>query len=139
MFLGAILDGPGQILVPMFALFGGWFLLRLLLRRPLLAAIALALISSMTSLGAENPVLEVPNAIFTGLLTAWIITRFGLLALIASFVVRWLVFITPLPFAASSPYAFQTAVCLLLVLSFVGWAFRTSLGGRPVFAFTLDD
>src|SRR5262249_52134027 len=114
MFLAALLDGPSQILVPLFALFGGWFLLRLLLRRPLLAAIALALITTMTVLGGENPVLEVPGAVFTGLLMAFTITRFGLLAMIALFVVRWLILITPLPFSATSPYAFQAVACLLL-------------------------
>jgi hypothetical protein len=70
---------------------------------------------------------------------AWLIVRYGLLALISACVVRWLITITPLPFATPSPYAFQAAVGLVMVLALVAWAFRTSLGGRPVFAFTLDD
>jgi hypothetical protein len=47
--------------------------------------------------------------------------------------------ITPLPFTTSAPYAFQAVVGLAVILLLVGWAFRTSLGGRPVFAFALDD
>jgi hypothetical protein len=139
LFVAALLDTPGQVLVPMFALFAGWFLLRLVLRRALLAALALAVIIALSALGAENPVLEVPNALLYGALMAWLIVRFGLLALISAWVVRWLITITPLPFATSSPYAFQATVGLVMVLALVAWAFRTSLGGRPVFAFTLDD
>jgi len=139
MLLGSLVSASGQILIPMFALFGGWFLLRILLRKPLLAAIGLVVILTGLGLGGENPVLEIPSALLYGTLMAWLITRYGLLALVASQVVRWLVLITPLPLAPSSPYAFPSAVCLLVALLFAGWAFRTSLGGRPVFAFAHDD
>jgi hypothetical protein len=70
---------------------------------------------------------------------AWLITRYGLLALVASQLMRSLVILTPLPLSPSSPYAFQTDLCLLVTLLLAGWAFRTSLGGRPVFAFARDD
>src|SRR6185369_2976763 len=103
------------------------------------AAIALAVIIALLGLGAENASLEIPSALIYGALMAWLITRWGLLALVASQVLRTLVLITPLPLSPSSTYAFQSDVCLLLTLVLVLWAFRTSLGGRPVFAFTLDD
>jgi serine/threonine-protein kinase len=138
-FLGALLDTPEQVLVAMFALFTGWFLLRLLLRRALLAAIALAVLIALSTLGAENPMLEVPNSLLYGALMAWVIVRYGLLALISAGVIRWLLTVTPLPFTTASPYAFQATVGIVLVLALASWAFRTSLGGRPVFAFTLDD
>jgi len=138
-FLGALLDMPGQILVPMLALFAGWFLLRLLLRRALLAAIALAVLIALSALGAENPALEVPNALLFGALMAWLIVRYGLLALASAWLFRSLLSLTPLPFTSSSPYAFQAVVGLTIVLALVFWAFRTSLGGRPLFAFALDD
>jgi len=139
MLLGSFLGLPGQILIPTFALFGGWFLLRVLLRRPLPAAIALAVIIALLGLGAENASLEIPSALAYGALMAWLITRYGLLALVASQLVRSLVLITPLPISPSSPYAFQTVACLLVVVGLIGWAFRTSLGGRPAFTFALDD
>ena len=139
MLLGSFVSLPGQILIPTFALFGGWFLLRVVLRRPLPAAVALAVVIALLGLGAENATLEIPFALAYGALMAWLITRYGLLALVASQVARSLMFLTPLPISPSSPYAFQSAVCLLAVLLLVGWAFRTSLGGRPVFAFATDD
>ena len=139
MLLGALLGLPGQILVPTLALFGGWFLLRVLFRRPLPAAIGLAVIVALLGLGAENASLEIPSTLIYGALMAWLITRYGLLALVASQLVRSLVLLTPLPLSPSSPYAFASAVCLLVTLLLAGWAFRTSLGGRPVFAFANDD
>src|SRR5262249_26130296 len=134
---GQLLALPTDALVPTFSLFGLWFLLRLVLRRPLPAALGLAVVLTLLSLGAENPLLEVPGALFPGALTAWVIARYGLLGLIASWLVRLLLQITPLPVAATSPYAFQTILCLAALLVLVAWAFRVSLGGRPVFA--LDD
>src|SRR5262249_12497975 len=64
---------------------------------------------------------EVPGALFTGALTAWVIARYGLLGLIASWLVRLLLQITPLPVAATSPYAFQTILCLAALLVLVAW------------------
>jgi serine/threonine-protein kinase len=139
MLLGALLDMPSQLVVPAFAVFGVWFLLRLLFRHALPASIALALLLTMSALGAENPVLEMPNALLSGALTAWLLARYGLLALVASWLMRGLFTMTPLPFSFAAPYAFQSSVGLLLIVLLVGWAFRTSLGGRPVFAFSLDD
>jgi hypothetical protein len=139
MLLGALLDMPSQLVVPAFAVFGVWFLLRLLFRHALPASIALALLLTMSALGAENPVLEMPNALLSGALTAWLLARYGLLALVASWLMRGLFTMTPLPFSFAAPYAFQSSVGLLLIVLLVGWAFRTSLGGRPVFAFALDD
>src|SRR5205814_1552609 len=84
MLLSMFLDLPDQILIPTFAVFGGWFLLRLVLRRALPAAIALAVLSTLLSLGGENPLLETPTALLYGVLTAWLITRYGLLALLTA-------------------------------------------------------
>ncbi len=137
--LGAYLDTPSEILLPTFSLFGGWFLLRLLLRRPLPAAIGLAIVLTLLALGAENPVLEVPGALLYGILSAWLITRHGLLALVAMWLTRQLWLHIPLPFTLTSPYAFQSVVGLLLVLAMLLWAFRTSLAGRPAFAFSTDE
>jgi len=139
MLLGTLLNLPGEILIPAFAVFGSWFLLRLLFRHPLPAAIALAGFITLRALGGENPVLELPNAMIYGAMTAWLITRYGLLALIASWLARGLLQLTPLPFSSSSPYAFQAVFGIVVILALALWAFRTSLGGRPVFAFTLDD
>jgi len=137
--LGAFLSMPSDLLVPAFGLFGVWFVLRLMLKRPLWAAIGLAIVMTLLVLGAENPVLEVPGALIQGTLIAWVITRYGLLALIASSLMRALFLTTPLPFTPSSPYAFQSMLCLGLTLVLVGWAFRVSLGGRPALSLSLDE
>jgi hypothetical protein len=137
--LGALVGMPTDILVPPFGLFGMWFLLRLVLKRPLWAAIGLAIVMTLLTLGAENPVLELPGALVQGVLVAWVITRFGLLALVASWLVRALLLTTPLPFTSASPYAFQAVLCLGLVAVLVGISFHVSLGGRPALSFSLDE
>jgi hypothetical protein len=116
-----------------------WFILRLLLRRPLWAAIGLAVVMTLLSLGAENRVLEVPGALIAGALTAWVIVRFGLLALIATWLVRAMLLTTPLPFTPTSPYAFQAVLCLVLLLVLISMSFRVSLGGRPALSLSLDE
>ncbi|HEY6193599.1 MAG TPA: serine/threonine-protein kinase [Candidatus Eisenbacteria bacterium] len=136
---GTFLVLPNDILVPSCSLFGVWFILRLLLRRPLWAAIGLAVVMTLLSLGAENRVLEVPGALIAGALTAWVIVRFGLLALIATWLVRAMLLTTPLPFTPTSPYAFQAVLCLVLLLVLISMSFRVSLGGRPALSLSLDE
>jgi hypothetical protein len=137
--LGVLVAIPIQLLVPTFSVFGVGFLLRLLLRRPLVAAIALAALMTMLALGAENPTLEIPGALLQGVIAAWLIARHGLLALIAAQAMRALLTYLPLPFSFASPYAVQAVICLVVAIATVLWAFRTSLGGRPAFALSLDE
>jgi hypothetical protein len=137
--LGVLVAIPIQLLVPTFSVFGVGFLLRLLLRRPLVAAIALAVLMTMLALGAENPTLEIPGALLQGVIAAWLIARHGLLALVAAQAMRALLTYLPLPFSFASPYAVQAVICLVVAIATVLWAFRTSLGGRPAFALSLDE
>jgi len=137
--LGLYVSLPSAVLMPAFTMFGGWFVLRLLLRRALPAAIGLGLVITLTALGAENRVLEVPLAMCVGALVAWVITRHGLLALAALSLVRLLLFFIPLPFTPTSPYLTQVFVSVAVPVALVLWAFRTSLGGRPAFAPAMDD
>jgi hypothetical protein len=137
--LGSLLGMPTEVLVPAFALFGLWFLLRLLLRRALPAAIGLAIIMTLVALGAENQVLELPGALLQGALVAWVISRHGLLATISMWLMRGLLLTAPLPFAPTAPYAFQTVLCLGLIAVLIGLSFRVSLGGRPALSLSLDE
>jgi hypothetical protein len=137
--LGALFSLPTDILVPAFTLFGLWFLLRLLFRRALPAAIGLAVIMTLLALGAENQVLELPGALLQGVLVAWVISRHGLLAIVSMWLMRALLLITPLPFAPTAPYAFQTVLCLGLVVVMLAMSFRVSLGGRPALSLSLDE
>ena len=137
--LGWLTGLPVDALLPSFGVFGAWFLFRLLFRRALPATIALAVLVTLLALGAENPLLEVPGAMVYGILLAWVIARFGLLALVSSWLVRLLLVTLPLPFAPDAPYAFQAVLCLIVTLLLVAWAFRTSLGGRPAFAMSPEE
>jgi serine/threonine-protein kinase len=137
--LGALFGLPTDILIPAFALFGVWFLLRLLLRRALPAAIGLAIVMTLLALGAENQTLEVPGALLQGALIAWVIARHGLLALISTWLMRALLYVTPLPLSPTAPYAFQTVLCLGLVVLVIAQSFRVSLGGRPALSLSLDE
>ncbi len=122
-----------------FALFGSWFLFWLLFRRMLPSAIALGVLMTVLALGAENPALEVPGALFDGVLIAYVITRHGLLALMALWCMRLMFLGIPAPFDATSPFAFSAFVAIVVPLALVVWAFRTSLGGRPALAFPADE
>jgi serine/threonine-protein kinase len=137
--LGALFSLPTDILVPAFTLFGLWFLLRLLFRRALPAAIGLAVIMTLLALGAENQVLELPGALLQGVLVAWVISRHGLLAIVSMWLMRALLLITPLPFSPTAPYAFQTVLCLGLIVVLIVLSFRASLGGRPALSLSLDE
>ena len=137
--LGAFLGLPSDVLVPTFALFGLWFLLRLLVKQPVPAAVVLALLMTTFALGAENPILEVPGALLFGVLTAWVIARHGLLALISFWLVRALLIMIPLPLVRTAPYAFQASLCFVVLMLVVGAAFRTSLGGGPAFALSSEE
>jgi hypothetical protein len=137
--LGALFSLPTDILVTAFTLFGLWFLLRLLFRRALPAAIGLAVIMTLLALGAENQVLELPGALLQGVLVAWVISRHGLLAIVSMWLMRALLLTAPLPFAPTAPYAFQTVLCLGLVVVMLATSFRVSLGGRPALSLSLDE
>ena len=108
-----------------FALFGVWFLFWLLFRRRWPAAIALAVTMTLLALGAENPVLELPGAIFDGVLVAYVISRHGLLALVTLWVMRLLFLGIPAPFQPISPYAFSAFIAVIVPLALVVFAFRT--------------
>ncbi|MGH9812549.1 MAG: serine/threonine-protein kinase, partial [Candidatus Acidiferrales bacterium] len=60
-----------------------YFVFRLALRKPLLAAAGLLVMETLLNLGRENPWLELPQAILTAAVIVWVVTRFGLLAAIS--------------------------------------------------------
>ncbi|MCE9626766.1 MAG: hypothetical protein K8R56_02480, partial [Candidatus Eisenbacteria bacterium] len=116
-----------------FALFGVWFLFWLAFRRKLPAAMGLAVVMTLLSLGAENPVLEVPGAILDGVLIAYVITRHGLLALVSLWTMRLLIQGIPAPFTATSPHAFSAFVAIAVPVLIVVLASRNaSRAGAPI-------
>jgi hypothetical protein len=129
--LGAL--GQGMSVLGMF------FLLLIVLRKPVAAAIGLAVVATMVRLGGENFALEAPGAIIGGSLVAFVTARYGLLASVAAAYFQGLLLTSPLPVDLGAAYAPQSVIILLILLGIVIAAFRISLGPRPDFALALDD
>ena len=106
-------------------------LLRILTRRQWLATSIIVLLPVvLSSLGSNNPVIEgIDSAVFI-LLSAVVLLRFGLLALIAYFVFGDF---TPLTSDFSAWYGGASLWTFLVVLAIAAYAFHTSLGGQKLF------
>ncbi len=139
LLVGVVLGAPFDQMGATLSLFGLWFLLRVVTRRALIASLGTALLMTLLSLGAENPIVETPGALVYGALAAWLIARFGLLALLASWCMRALLLATPLPVVSGAPYAFQSALLLGLLVVAVIASFRVSLGGKRPWSFGGED
>ena len=109
------------------------FFLRVLLRKQWAAAIAFVLLFTVfySSTSQFAPVLLVVNLILTGL-TVFVLIRFGLLALVATWVFVGLLSF-PLTTQGSAWYASISLTGILLMAAMAFYGFYTSLGGRPVF------
>ena len=109
------------------------FFLRVLLRKDWAAAIAFVLLTTVffSSWSQFNPVVLVINVI-VDVLTVFLLIRFGLLALVATWVFAFLTTF-PLTSQASAWYAGISLTGILLMAALALYGFYTSLGGRPVF------
>jgi hypothetical protein len=116
------------------------FLGRLLLPRPWMATTAAVLLFTLLALGAENPRLEVPQAIVHGVLFALTTAWLGLLPLVVAWLVfHVLIFGTPVAIGVGLWYGPHVLASNALVLLLAGFAFVVALGGRPPLAIRLDD
>jgi hypothetical protein len=116
------------------------FLLRVLLRRPWLAAAAfVALFATARVLAAEYPAVQVPTSIAIFAIAAFAIVRFGLVALAAGIFTVDLVASAPMTASPSSWYAPATAFVFLTVLALAAWGFYASLGGRRLWSDAVFD
>jgi hypothetical protein len=138
--LGSLGVATTDALANALGLFSLYFLLRAVLRHNALAAVGVGLIAFLTSLGGENPWLEVPGAAAGAVLVALCTVRYGLLAAVAMWLSYEIFSELPLTLDFSRWYAAMSVPGLLLLLGLLLYAFRISLGGKPVFAGTaLDD
>jgi hypothetical protein len=105
------------------------FLLRALLRNQWLAAVGYALVfTSLNLAGASHPIFNATIAFVFLLSLAFLVLRWGLLALCAAMFFSNL---TNIPAGGSSAWYFGGTVFLLgAAVALAGWAFHTSLGGR---------
>jgi len=111
------------------------FLLRVLLRRGWLAAIAFVLVFSAPSLLASRHLAVVaPAMLAVYSIAALAVVRFGLVTLAAGILTVNLLLSVPMTASLSSWYAGSTVFAFLTLLALAAWAFHTSLGGRRLWS-----
>ncbi len=118
------------------------FILRVLLRKGWAAAGAFVLIFTFFDVVAPTgaPVVFAIRGLILFSLTAFVLIRFGLLALIASTFFGAFLGNFPLTTDGSAWYAGIGFAGILLMASMAFYSFYTSLGGRPMFgAATLEE
>lgn len=125
-----LLWGPFFWLAFLFVL----FLLRALLRKEWAAAVVWVLLFTLFGAASSefDPVATVGSLIFSGL-AVFVMIRFGLLALVANFVVYTLLSNFPLTFQGSVWYAGISLTGILLIAAMALYGFYISLGSRPMF------
>jgi len=107
------------------------FLLRVVLRNQWLAAAAFALIFAASSLSSpSHPLLHVAGALLVVGGFAFVVLRWGVLALAITLLVANLLGGAPIT-AHSSAWYFPSVVFMIAcVVALAGWAFRTAIAGR---------
>jgi hypothetical protein len=122
------------MLAPLFwlALLFVLFLLRALLRKEWAAAVAWVLLFSLLFPLRHDLVGSVGALIFSSLAVV-VMIRFGLLAVVANFVVVNILQNYPLTTEGSAWYAGISLTGILVLAALALYGFYTSLGGRPVF------
>jgi hypothetical protein len=114
------------------------FLLRVLLRRAWLAAIAFVLVLSAPAvLASPSPALVAPAMFAVYAVAALAVVRFGIVTLAAGILTANLLLAVPMTASLSSWYAGSTAFAFLSLLALAAWAFHTSLGGRRLWSESL--
>jgi serine/threonine-protein kinase len=104
---------------------------RVVLRRPALAAAAFVLfVSASKFLGSEHPWVDAPLQILLYSGAAFVVVRFGLVALASGILVADLLLNIPVATRLSDWYMASSLIVVASVLALVGWAFHTSLAGR---------
>lgn len=117
------------------------FLLRVLLRKQWAAAGAFVLFFTIFSvLPSESPALFAVREVIVNGLIVFLLVRFGVLAVMASFVFGVFLGAFPLTTDASAWYAGIGFAGILVMAAMAFYGFYTSLGGRPAFGgAALDD
>jgi Protein kinase domain/zinc-ribbon domain len=111
-----------------------FFILRLIFKRGWLAAILLALLFCVPSIGAQNPLID---ALFTApflLIYLWILHRFGLVALTVLYFVDQLADTMPLTTPLTAWYTEGGLVGMIAIVAVALYGFHVSRAGKPLFA-----
>ena len=137
--VAALLGLPEGVLQGAITLCTLLFVLRLVFKQAPIATVGVAVSITLATLGGENVVLETPGSLMWGILIALVLTRIGLLGLVAMGLTFTVLQTLPLPIATDAPYALSSILVLAAVVGLAGCAFRTSIGPRPLFAASLGD
>jgi hypothetical protein len=110
------------------------FHLRNLLRSEWAAAVGGAvLLTVLTAAANELDPTAWALGLFFGMLVVFLLIRFGLLVLVANYVVHNILTLFPLTTHGSTWYAGLSLAGILLIAAVVFYGFHASLGGRPAF------
>jgi hypothetical protein len=135
LLLGNLLSAPTNAIAPSLFSLGFLFLFLVLLRKRSAAAAGLVLVQTLIRLGGENVVLETLAALIIGITIALLTVRFGLLATVAGFLFGNILVFAPLPLDFKTPYAAHVIIMLAVLATVALYAFRISLGSRPLVRF----
>jgi hypothetical protein len=110
------------------------FLLGKVTRRKWIVAVVICLLWAALSISGFNYALEVPAALLSGVLLAYVMLRLGLLATIFMFFVNTAMIFTPFTFDFNRWYAGRGVLVLLVVLGLAFYGIRAALGTQPLVA-----
>ena len=135
--LRAVEDPLASALLYLFFL----FLLRVLLRKPWIAAAAFTVLFALAAGGIpeNHPALAVAMNLLPAASIVLVTIRFGLLAMTATFFVTEVLLYFPVATDLSTWYAPSTLFAYAMVLAVAGYAFRMAVAGRPMFKAGLMD
>ncbi len=109
------------------------FLIRIALRKEWLTALGfIAIMTAIYSLGSRYPLIDWPTNALFAVIYAFMLLRFGLLALIAADFVSQLLLAFPRSLDFSAWYAPMGLVPLVVAALIAVYGFRISLAGRPL-------
>jgi hypothetical protein len=115
-------------------MFFGYFLLRVLLRKPWAAAVLYILLFSLQGrLSGPAAVFQVVVNVVLGAAVILILTRFGLLPMITGMLVSSILPAFPMTTDFSAWYAGSTIFAIAAVILLTAFAFHTARAGRPIF------
>ena len=111
------------------------FILRVILRKPWLAAVAFVLVWTSLKAGSSNPnliaiVLPLQILVYSG--AAFVLLRYGALSLATGIFVADILLSVPITLHLASWYAGGTVFVLLTVLAITGWGFYIALAEQKL-------
>jgi Protein kinase domain/zinc-ribbon domain len=113
---------------------------QVVLRRRWLAVGLTGILLVVMGISGENSAVEIPASFAVTALLIFAAVRFGILAFTVALFVYGLLASAPLTLDLSRWYAARGFLFVALILALAAWAFRVSLGSRPVFGGArLDD